>query len=89
MIFWGMPVTSKDIVTYMVGQLSGMLTMALALYFTKSAGQDAADEAKTVNTGKMADAITATAQAGAGQPSDAIREGDSVTIDRTGKGPTT
>lgn len=35
-IFWGMPSTSENIVTYMVGQLSGMATMALGYYFTRS-----------------------------------------------------
>jgi len=63
LIFWGMPVTSKDIVTYMVGQLSGMASTALVFYFSKGAGQDQADAAKTENTGKMAEAITATARA--------------------------
>ncbi len=35
-IFWGMPKTSENIVTYMVGQLSGMATMALSYYFARS-----------------------------------------------------
>lgn len=34
-IFWGMPKTSEAIVTYMVGQLSGMALMALGFHFTK------------------------------------------------------
>lgn len=38
-IFWGMPETSKDIVTYMVGQLSGMATMALGYSFPRE-GKD-------------------------------------------------
>lgn len=64
-LFWkGVPESNKDLINYMLGQLSGMVTMALGLYFLNKAGQDAADEKKTENTGKMADAITAAAQAG-------------------------
>lgn len=61
-VFWGMPETSKDIVTYMVGQLSGMALMALGHYFVQKAGQDALDTKRAETTGKMADAITAAAQ---------------------------
>jgi len=57
------PEANKDIVVYMIGQLSGMATMALGYYFTQKAGQDAADAAKTENTGKMADAVVAAAKA--------------------------
>lgn len=65
LLFWkGVPSDNKDLVNYMLGQLSGMTTMALGLYFLNKAGQDAADEKKSENTGKMADAITAAAQAG-------------------------
>ena len=81
MIFYGMPTTSKDIVTYMVGQLSGMTLMALGLYFTKGAGQEAADEAKTANTGKMAEAITAAAKAGttdSDQPDVLLKPGETA-----------
>lgn len=62
--FKDMPSANKDILTYMVGQLSGMATTVLAFYFTKGAGQDQLDAQKTENTGKMADAITAAAKAG-------------------------
>jgi len=58
-IFWGMPATSKDIVTYMVGQLSGMALMALGFYFAQKAGQDALDQSRSDNTGKAFDAIKA------------------------------
>lgn len=82
-VFWGMPNTSKDIVTYMVGQLSGMATMALGFYFTNKAGQDTLDAKRAESTGKMADAIVAAA-ASTPAPADdgAIREGDSVTLEK-------
>lgn len=52
------PTGNKDILTYMVGQLSGMATMALGFYFTNKVGQDALDAQRTENTGKMAEAVT-------------------------------
>ena len=72
------PPSNKDIITYMVGQLSGMALMALGLYFAKSAGQDAADAEKTANTGKMADAIKAAAQAGTVQPDVTLQPGETA-----------
>jgi len=68
-----MPEQNKDILTYMVGQLSGMATLALGYFFTKGAGQDQADAAKTENTAKMAEAIKATAAVGK-QSADVILE---------------
>lgn len=53
--FKAIPSENKDLITYMLGQLSGMATMALGFYFVNKAGQDAADAEKTANTGKLAD----------------------------------
>lgn len=64
LIVWAIPAANKDIVTYMVGQLSGMAATVLGFYFVNKAGQDALDQQKADNTGKALDAITATAQAG-------------------------
>ncbi len=52
------PAENKDIITYMVGQLSGMATMALGFYFVNKVGQDALDATRANNTGKMAEAVT-------------------------------
>ena len=52
-IFWGMPQTSENIVTYMVGQLSGMALMALGFYFTRE-DKKHPDEVKITNTEKEA-----------------------------------
>lgn len=57
------PKDNEQIITYMLGQLSGMATLALGYYFVNKAGQDAADAKKSENTGKLADAIRATAEA--------------------------
>lgn len=57
------PTANKDIVTYMVGQLSGMALTALGFYFVNKAGQDALDAKRAETTGKMADAVVAAANA--------------------------
>jgi len=59
-----MPNANKDILTYMVGQLSGMATTVLAYYFAKGAGQDAQDAKKAENTAKAFDAIAAAQNVG-------------------------
>jgi len=56
--FKAIPAGNKDIVTYMVGQLSGMALMALGFYFVNKVGQDALDARRADNTGKMAEAVT-------------------------------
>lgn len=61
--FRPIPVDNKDLLTYMLGQLSGMATMALGFYFTKGAGQDAQDAARVEYTGKLVDAVAASAPA--------------------------
>lgn len=77
MLFRAVPEASQDIVVYMIGQLSGMATMALGFYFTSRAGQDAQDAKKTENTGKALDAISAAASGPqdvrvVNEPSDAV-----------------
>ena len=56
-----------------------MALMALGFYFTNKAGQDALDAKRSETTGKMADAMVATANAtgsgdGAGKAADAVAE---------------
>ena len=53
------PEKNEQIITYMVGQLSGMATLALGFYFVNKVGQDALDATRADNTGKMAEAVTA------------------------------
>lgn len=61
--FVSLPSANKDVVTYMVGQLSGMALTALGFYFVNKVGQDAIDAKRTENTAKALDAIKATAEA--------------------------
>lgn len=63
---------NKDIIVYMLGQLSGMATTALSLYFGSKSGQDALDARRSETTGKLADAVVAAANSTpAQQPVDA------------------
>lgn len=65
-IFKNIPEQNKDIITYMVGQLSGMAATAIGFYFVNKAGQDTLDAKKSDNTAKLADAVVAAANAGNG-----------------------
>ncbi len=73
------PDPNKDIITYMVGQLSGMATTALGFYFVNKVGQDALDATRADNTGKLADAVTTalkTTDPSAAQPVEVVNEPD-------------
>lgn len=84
--FKAIPSENKDLITYMLGQLSGMATMALGFYFVNKAGQDAVDAERTANTGKLADlANKALDQGGAGDGASdpaALKSGDTVEISK-------
>lgn len=62
--FKAIPKDNEQILTYMLGQLSGMATMALGFYFVNKAGQDAVDAKRVENTGKLADAVTSALKSG-------------------------
>lgn len=53
--FFTIPAENKEILTYMIGQLSGMALTALGFYFINKVGQDALDATRSANTGKLAD----------------------------------
>lgn len=57
------PASNEQLITYMLGQLSGFVSSVVALHYVASKS----DEDKTINTGKAFDAITATAQAASPQ----------------------
>ncbi len=57
------PEKNEQLLTYILGQLSGMATTALAFYFTMKAGEAVLEAKRTENTGKALDAITAAASA--------------------------
>ena len=76
------PEQNKDIITYMVGQLSGMALTALGFYFVNKVGSDALDAKRADNTGKLADAVVAAAGgpliANPDIPADAVAAADQV-----------
>lgn len=80
--FKNIPESNKDIITYMVGQLSGMATLALGFYFVNKVGQDALDAAKTENSAKAFEAITATAKATSADtsPDIELQPGETATV---------
>lgn len=72
------PTQNKDIIVYMVGQLSGMALMALGFYFTNKVGQDALDAKRSDNTGKLADAVVAAQNANTTKPDVLLKPGETA-----------
>jgi hypothetical protein len=84
--FKTIPALNKDIITYMVGQLSGMATMALGFYFVNKVGQDAVDAKRVENTGKLADAVTSALKtSGTGDGTGAVEAAQDVATAATDK----
>lgn len=61
LLFKDIPPKNEQIITYMLGQLSGAALLVLGFYFVNNVGRDALDAAKSENTGKALDAIAAVA----------------------------
>lgn len=61
LVFKTIPTDNKEIIVYMLGQLSGMAGTAIAFYYTQKAGQDAVDAKRADNTSEAFKAITAAA----------------------------
>lgn len=76
--FIGIPVTNKDILIYMVGQLSGMAQVALGFYFINKVGADALDAKRADNTKAAFDAVVAasTGTVPTDAPADAVAAAD-------------
>lgn len=64
LLFHTLAKDNEQLVTYMLGQISGMATTALGFYFVSKVGADALDAKRADNTGKLADAVVAAAAAG-------------------------
>lgn len=62
--FIAIPKENKDIITYMVGQLSGMALTVLGFYFINKVGADALDAKRAENTGVLASLATKALDAG-------------------------
>lgn len=61
LLFKDIPPKNEQIITYMLGQLSGAALLVLGFYFVNNVGRDQLDAAKSENTGKALDAIAAVA----------------------------
>lgn len=79
MVYKTLPEGNKEIIVYMVGQLSGMALTALGFYFVNKVGQDAIDAKRTDNTGKLADAVNKAL--GSGESGDAVVKAAEDTAD--------
>lgn len=64
LVYKTIPAGNREIIVYMIGQLSGMAATALAFYFTNKVGSDALDAKRAETTGKAFDAVAAAAVAG-------------------------
>jgi hypothetical protein len=81
--FFVIPEANKDILTYMVGQLSGMALTVLGFYFINKVGQDAADAKKTDNTAKAFEAVTTALKGtGNGTVEEAVDETAEAAVDK-------
>ncbi|QUT04855.1 hypothetical protein KFK14_17745 [Sphingobium phenoxybenzoativorans] len=63
LVFKTIPEANKDIIVYIIGQISGMALTALGFYFVNKFGAEAADAKRADNTAKAFEAITASANA--------------------------
>lgn len=83
-LFKSIPEGNNDIITYMLGQLSGMAITVLGFYFVNKVGQDALDAKRSDNTGKLAEAVHKALDStpGALPDEDVIHTGDDVKIEK-------
>lgn len=85
----GIPTANEQIITYMLGQLSGMAITVLGFYFVNKVGQDALDAKRTDNTSKALEAISEAnkiAQHGiGGTDGGVLKPGDTVTLETAGE----
>jgi hypothetical protein len=73
--FWVIPEANKDILTYMVGQLSGMALTVLSFFYVNKVGQDALDAKRTDNTAKALETIKEVSRAtSTPEPGEAAQE---------------
>lgn len=64
-VFKAIPTGNEQLITYMLGQLSGMALTALSFYFVNKVGADALDAKRADNTKAAMEAIKAAATGGA------------------------
>jgi hypothetical protein len=63
LFFIPMPTVNEQLITYMIGQLSGFAGGVIAYHYASKAGEHALDAKRADNTGKALEAVTAAIQA--------------------------
>jgi len=83
LMFWkAVPADNKDLITYMLGQLSGFVGGVIAAHYTINAGAEKLDAKRADNTKAAFEAITATAQATTTADPNAIHDGDTLEVNK-------
>lgn len=77
LFFIAIPQANEQLITYMLGQLSGFAASIVAFHYASNAQSQQATE----NTGRAFEAISAAARGGGGDP-EALRPGDEVELRR-------
>lgn len=63
-LFWkSIPHNNSDIITYMLGQLSGFVAAIVAYHYAAKAGEKELEQQRAENTAKAFEAVTAAANA--------------------------
>lgn len=70
LIFKTIPTENEQLITYIIGQISGMATTVLGAYFVNNMTNTALDSKRAENTAKALDAVTAAI--GATPPADGL-----------------
>ncbi len=78
LIYKVVPPNNKEIVVYIIGQLSGMATTCLAFYFTQKAGQDALDAKRADTTAKAFEAVSAAVATNPAVPDVVLKPGETA-----------
>lgn len=82
LLFWKeIPEANKDLIVYMLGQLSGFVAGVVAAHYTINSVQQRLDQQRVENTKAAFDAIKEQARGAGGEGGDALRPGDTVTLD--------
>ena len=80
LMFKNIPEKNEQLIVYMLGQLSGFVATVVSFHYVLNKSSEKATE----NTGKAFDALKAAAESTPGPAGDskALREGDSVTLEK-------
>lgn len=78
LMFKNIPDKNEQLIVYMLGQLSGFVSTVVAFHYVLNKSAEKATE----NTGRAFDAIAAAQAAPVPTDDTALREGDSVTLEK-------